>query len=106
MAIGTEIMKIRKQKKISQKEFAVMINKTPSYLSLIETNQKIPSMELLKNIGEKLGVPLYYLLFKSINVETEIPEHKKDTYRHLSPLLDSIISQIFLDGESEKSIQD
>jgi len=99
MQLGSAIRQIRKKRNISQKEFAQLIDKTPSYLSLIETNQKTPSMELLRNISKSLQIPFYYLLFKSIDVENEVPKHKQDTYKHISPFLDSMMTEIFFDEQ-------
>lgn len=97
MQLGKVIHYLRKKRSLNQKEFAKKIGKTASYLSLIESNQKIPSMELMRRISKELEIPFYYLIYKSLDVETEIPQNKRDTYNHLSPVLDKIIEDIFFD---------
>lgn len=54
--IGINIRKIRKSKRISQKELALRIKKSNGYLSDIENGNKIPSINVLYNIAYHLGV--------------------------------------------------
>ena len=53
--IGARIRKIRVSKGLSQREVAEP-EMTPPYLSLIETGQRTPSLQVLTYLAEKLGV--------------------------------------------------
>ncbi len=77
---------------MSQGELAKQIQKTQSYLSLIEKNKKEPNLSVLKEISEVLQIPLPILFFKSIE-ETDIKEDKKFIFNSL----DTIINSVFLD---------
>lgn len=77
---------------MSQGELAKQIQKTQSYLSLIEKNKKEPNLSVLKEISEVLQIPLPILFFKSVE-ETDIKEDKKFIFNSL----DTIINSVFLD---------
>lgn len=62
MDIGKKIVMIRKNKGISQKKFAEMLNWDPSNLVRIEKGRVIPSLKSIEEIAEKLGVPPSYLI--------------------------------------------
>jgi transcriptional regulator with XRE-family HTH domain len=52
-----EIYKLRKNKKISQKELAEILNIERSELSRIENGHYLPSQEILNQIVKKLVLP-------------------------------------------------
>jgi len=92
MNLGNAIKNQRKIIGMSQGELAKQIQKTQSYLSLIEKNKKEPNLSVLKEISEVLQMPLPILFFKSIE-ETDIKEDKKFIFNSL----DAIINSVFLD---------
>lgn len=92
MNLGNAIKNQRKIIGMSQGELAKQIQKTQSYLSLIEKNKKEPNLSVLKEISEVLQIPLPILFFKSIE-ETDIKEDKKFIFNSL----DTIINSVFLD---------
>jgi len=62
MDIGRKIVMIRKNKGISQKKLAQMLNWDPSNLVRIEKGRVIPSLRSIEEIAEKLEVPPSYLI--------------------------------------------
>ncbi|MFP5438170.1 MAG: helix-turn-helix domain-containing protein [Bacteroidia bacterium] len=92
MNLGTTIKDIRKQKKLTQNEFASSCGITQTYLSQIETNSKDPKLSVLKAISEKLDVPLPILFFLSLT-EDDIQEHKRDAFKTLNPLLKTLLHE-------------
>ena len=95
MNIGATIENLRKKKNIKQNELAKLSNITPSYLSLIESNKKDPNLSTLRSISTALNTPLPIIFFLSLT-EDDIPENKKDSYKLLSPLVKSVISDVFI----------
>lgn len=95
MKIGTTIKEIRKKKGISQKEFAKSIDKTPTYISLIESDKKKPSLKFVQEVADYFGVPSYYILFKSME-EEDVVEEKRDAYKKLAPSITSMIEGFFI----------
>lgn len=65
MDIGRKIVMIRKNKRISQKKLAQMLNWNPSNLVRIEKGRVTPSLKTLEEIAEKLEVPVSYLIDNS-----------------------------------------
>ena len=58
MNLGTIIKNSRKQKGQTQLEFATSCGITQTYLSQIENNNKEPNLATLKEISNKLEIPL------------------------------------------------
>ena len=54
--IANEIIKLRKKKKISQKELAKKIKTTQAVISRIENGQVFPSTNIIQRICNKLNV--------------------------------------------------
>ncbi|HCW53530.1 MAG TPA: XRE family transcriptional regulator [Clostridium sp.] len=65
--VGNNIKRIRKDKKISQKDMAKMLNIPSSTYSNYENNNREPSAKLLKKIADILDVNISDLL--SINIK-------------------------------------
>ena len=96
MKVGTVIQDIRRRKDISQGDLAKQLKISQTYLSQIEGDKKTPSMEVLQEISKALEIPVYYLMFKGLEVEKDIVEEKRDAYRQLSPAVSNMIEGIFL----------
>jgi transcriptional regulator with XRE-family HTH domain len=60
--IGINVRKLRNSKKLSQEEFAFKAGIDRSYLSEIENGHKNPSVLVLKQIADALGVKIGVLL--------------------------------------------
>ncbi|MCX7830366.1 MAG: helix-turn-helix domain-containing protein [Acidobacteria bacterium] len=72
MDIGKKIVMIRKNKGISQKKLAEMLNWDPSNLVRIEKGRVIPSLKSIEEIAEKLEVSPSYLIDNN-GVSPQIP---------------------------------
>ncbi len=97
MKVGSVIQDIRRKKNIAQGDLAKQLNLSQTYLSQIEGDKKIPSMEVLEAISAALEIPVYYLMFKGLEVEKDIVEEKRDAYQKLSPAITSMIEGFFID---------
>ncbi len=62
MNYGKAIRTIRAAKNLEQKDLAGLANLNPSYISLIESNQRAPSAAALEALASALQVPLYLLM--------------------------------------------
>ena len=98
MKVGSVIQEIRRKKNISQGDLAIKLNISQTYLSQIEGDKKTPSMEVLQDISAALEIPVYYLLFKGLEIEKDIIEEKRDAYQKLSPAITSMIEGFFVDA--------
>lgn len=65
--IGKRIKEIRKKNHISQEKFSEIIDKTPSYISYIETGKKQLSLETLVDIANALKVTADVLLAHNLS---------------------------------------
>lgn len=90
MNVGTAIEEIRRQKDVSQKDLASRSNIGQSYLSSIENNKKDPNLSTLKDISDALEVPLPLLFLFSLE-ESDIPEHKRDIFTIVMPIIKSLV---------------
>ena len=94
MDLGIVIKNMRKQRKLTQSEFASLCGITQTYLSQIEGNHKEPNLSILKTISEKLNVPLPILFFQSLT-EEDIQPHKRKAFEIISPSVKSLVNEFF-----------
>lgn len=60
--IGNSLKAIRTTKNLTQLQLSKMTNFSPSYISDIENNRKVPTIDTLNTISECLKVPITLLL--------------------------------------------
>ena len=65
-AIGRRIMTIRKKKQLSQSMFSELVDKSPTYISYIETGKKSMSLDTFVQIANALHVPADILLAEQL----------------------------------------
>jgi transcriptional regulator with XRE-family HTH domain len=94
MDLGNSIKNIRKQRNITQVDFAKRCGITQTYLSLIENNQKEPNLSTLKAIGRGLDIPLPILFFLAMD-EKDVPPKKRDAFKLISPSVKSFVNEFF-----------
>jgi len=94
MDLGIIIKNIRKQKGLTQNEFASLCGITQTYLSQIEGNLKEPNLSTLKSIGENLNVPLPILFFMSLT-EEDVQPNKREAFANISPSVKSLVNEFF-----------
>jgi transcriptional regulator with XRE-family HTH domain len=56
LSLGHVIREARVHARLSLRELAKRVSKTPSYLSDIENDRRVPSEEVLRRIGQVLGL--------------------------------------------------
>ena len=95
MSLGKQIVGIRKAKKIKSAELAEKVGVKQPYISAIENDKKVPSLEVLTKIASVLDVTTSELLGEA---PMEIPANLKrlvDTAGQLSDAqLESIVSMV------------
>lgn len=94
MNLGNVIKKMRKQKKQTQSELAILCGITQTYLSQIESNLKEPNLATLKKISENLDIPLPILFFLSLD-ESDIDPDKRKAFEIINPSVKSLVSEFF-----------
>ena len=62
MTLGEKIKTLRKDKKISQEQLAIMLQINRNHLSRIETDKSEPTSSILKDITRLFDINLYSLL--------------------------------------------
>ncbi len=66
---GAIIKKYREQSEFTQKDLAIDLEITPTYLSAIENSRKEPSLALIKKICEVLKLPEEVLFWESVQIK-------------------------------------
>lgn len=74
MNYGIAFKLLRERQSLSQKQLAIRINRSPSYISKIESQDRAPSMELLEEVSGLFHVPIYVITL----LATERPDVKND----------------------------
>jgi transcriptional regulator with XRE-family HTH domain len=97
MRIGRHLSDARQALGLTQKSLAKEIDRTPQYISKLEKDEGMPSLEVLLSLSMALGVSINYLLTGrevgkfdatgAIRAERDITASAK---RHLIGLLDEL----------------
>ena len=75
-AIGKRIMTIRKENQLSQLTFSELIDKSPTYVSYIETGKKSMSLDTFVQIANALYVPADILLAEQLTGSGTAASHE------------------------------
>lgn len=94
MNLPAALKGIRVKKGVKQYEAAKKAGITQTYLSQIESGQKVPSIEVLEKMAKFYKTPIAIMLWFSID-EKDIPKNKLSIYRELRPAIDSMINNFF-----------
>lgn len=70
MNLGQKIRDLRKERGITLARLAGQLAISPSYLSAIERNLRRPSLQMLKKLGDRLNIPVNYLVSSEDNILT------------------------------------
>jgi transcriptional regulator with XRE-family HTH domain len=70
MTIGMVIKTLRASAGLQQQELAARVGISPSFLSLIERDKRDPTVRLLREIGNALGVPPGVLVAAALQSDT------------------------------------
>ena len=79
--IGKTIVKLRKSRRITQEHLAEAANVSVSYLRDIEHDCANPTINILEDIADALGMPLFVLIMSS-TAEEEREEALNKTVLH------------------------
>jgi len=91
MNLPAAIKEIRQKKGMKQYEAADGIGITQTYMSQIESGQKVPSVEVLQKLAKFYKTPIAIMLWFSLD-EKDIAKNKLNAYRELRPVVDSMIN--------------
>ena len=83
MNLGQILKLIRNNKGMTQQEMATLIGISQNYLSLIESNSKVPSSEKLSEFADALKISKEALIFVSSPPPKELSEKDKNKYLEL-----------------------
>lgn len=82
MFIGKNIKSLRKEKKLTQKEFAEVLGmKSNTIIGKYEDGKVIPPVEVLEKIAEQFGVDLQDLMFTNLETGEKVENKKVDQDR-------------------------
>ncbi|WP_159723266.1 helix-turn-helix domain-containing protein [Enterococcus sp. CSURQ0835] len=80
MRIGTVLKKIRMIYSINAKELAPQLDISPSYLSEIEHNKKIPSLELLERYSEIFDIKTSSIILMAEDYQKNTEKNKSEKF--------------------------
>ena len=106
--LGDKIIKLRKDRKLSQQELADNLKLSRSSIGMIESNKQGASSEKLKEIADFFGVTVDYLLSSDEDAPDDSPielnnKDKKDIAKDLDMLMSKLDNKedgpLFYDGD-------
>lgn len=93
MNYGKAIKTVRASRGMSQKDLSSILDLDSSYLSRIEKGDRIPSVDLLELIAQKLEVPFYLFMLLSSEKKDIKGIDSKDMQKISSNLLDILVHE-------------
>ena len=102
MKFGSTIKQLRKRQGINQQLLADRLGVTQTYLSLLESDQKTPSINLINSLSKELKIPASILAYLTLE-RKEISKSKYDAFEKINPLIEDLIQQILIDVENSES---
>lgn len=102
MQFGSTIKQLRKKQGIKQQLLADRIGVTQTYLSLLESDQKTPSLNLIQLLSKELDIPASILAYLTLNKD-DISDNKQDTFKKLNPLIEDLINQLLLNEKNPET---
>ena len=92
MNYSKAIRTIRAAKGISQKKLASLAELDSSYISRIESGERVPTLEVIEKISKKLQIPVYLLTLLASEQEDLRGLPEKETKNIATNLLDILLS--------------
>ena len=83
MDIGNVLKLVRTRKNLTQQEMADTLGISQNYLSLIESNKKKPSIDLITEFAKVLKISTEALLFASSEIPKELDDEDSLRYQKL-----------------------
>jgi transcriptional regulator with XRE-family HTH domain len=96
MKFGPTIKNLRSRQSINQQVLADRIGVTQTYLSLLESDRKPPSINLINSLSKELKIPASILVYLTLNKD-EVPKNKHDAFNKINPLIEDLIQQVLAD---------
>lgn len=96
MKIGKVIKELREGWRIPQGVLASAIGVSQTYLSLIESDKKIPSYDITEKLAIMLNVPVFYLYLAGMD-QDDVPEESAVEFNLIHERLTAQIKDFFID---------
>jgi transcriptional regulator with XRE-family HTH domain len=93
MTLGEYIKGLRKEQRLTQKDFASELGIGQAYLSQIEKGHKMPSQELIADIAWYFKIPLGVFFLNTVTEDKIHPDSISD-YRQIMPEVKKMLSEI------------
>ncbi|NID13776.1 helix-turn-helix domain-containing protein [Fibrivirga algicola] len=87
--IGETLTVARKARKLTQTELARRAGLQPSYISQIESNDRVPTLQTLESICQVLDIPSGVILLKA-KIQENISEEDQEMFSTLIKALDAL----------------
>jgi transcriptional regulator with XRE-family HTH domain len=81
LALGNAIRILRSQKRMSQKDLADRAEITPSFLSLVESDRRSPSLKVIERIAAGLDIPSEVLVWESLELPKKLSERDRRMFQ-------------------------
>jgi transcriptional regulator with XRE-family HTH domain len=101
MNISVALKEARKNSGMNQGQFSKEHGLSQTYISQIENGKKIPSLEVVAKYQKSSKIPLAVILWSALE-EKDVKKDKIKEYKVLKPIIDELISLIFLTPQHNK----
>lgn len=96
MNIARKIRDLREKKGMSQADLGKRAGLSTTYISLVESEKKSPTLKSLNKISHALGIPFPVLSFLALE-ESDLKPEKRSAYKVVGPSVHAMIEEFFFD---------
>jgi transcriptional regulator with XRE-family HTH domain len=97
--LGMTIKRLRLEQGMSQKALAEQANLTPSFVSLIENDHRVPSVAVIGRMASALGIPDEVLIWDAV----ELPRNLNENDRRLCEMAKLIVRRFYESRDDDPS---
>lgn len=94
MQLGRAIKRLREKNGLTQKELADKADVAQSYLSQIEGDKKVASLNVLERISDQLHTPLPVMFFLALEAN-DLSGPKKELAEEIGPEMRHLVDRYF-----------
>lgn len=76
--VGSIVRQLRTDRNLSQKQLSSMVGITPSFLSLVESDKRAPSTEVLSRLAAAFGVSEAAIVWSAVDLPPSLSEEDRE----------------------------
>src|SRR5580692_10785379 len=100
MNIGEAIKTLRKTNAVKQKDLAAAVAVSATHLSLVESGEQKPSVDLIDRIANHFGIPVSAIVYMALDMDKLENEEQQKYFEAAKPIIDKLMTYLLSDNST------